>query len=215
MGKLRANRQAIKTAQALNFLIQTSQGDSQSVDGTNILKLVKLLWAADRYSLRSVGSTVTGDRYSAMTYGPVASGTYSLLASTRPKAEISSFVHPVDAEAWREMFQTVDHSVKVIGGLSDDELSAADIMMLEKAYAAFRGSAKFTMAEDISHRYPEWARHSRVLANHKTSKPITMTDFFEDPENDPYFKQDEEVLEAARFFYNERQIISSDLGIAL
>src|ERR1700681_3309737 len=68
-----------KATQALNFFANRAGGS------INKMKVLKLVYFADRYHLRKYGRPVVGDEYVAMNYGPVASGTKDL-------AEMSYFL---------------------------------------------------------------------------------------------------------------------------
>ena len=43
------------------------------------LKLMKMLYMADRRSLEQIETTITGDRYVSMEFGPVLSNVYNLI----------------------------------------------------------------------------------------------------------------------------------------
>lgn len=208
---------AIKAAQAVNFFLQQSASDPRSVDGDKYLKLIKLLWATDRLSLRNFGNDVTGDHYSALRYGPVASGTYDLMKASKPGAKVDfRWISESDASWWKEHFETRGYALSAISDPGSDYLTPADILMLETAYDHFRQAGRFEAANDISHIYPEWKR-SFVPNASVRSFDIDPVDFFDDPENqyDPYFQVDPETLESARYFFNERKELSESIGIAL
>ncbi|MDK8718954.1 Panacea domain-containing protein [Corynebacterium pseudodiphtheriticum] len=214
---VRPSISAVKAAQAVNFFLQESTSDPKSVDGNKYLKLIKLLWAADRFSLRNFGSEVTEDKYSAMPYGPVASKTYDLIKACKPGGEVHSrWRTESDGAWWKDHFETCDYEIESIADPGSDYLSRADILMLETAYNQFRGTNRFATANNISHIYPEWTR-SFVPNVTRKSFEIDPLDFFDDPENqpDPYFEVDPETLESARYFFNVRQDLSTSIGIAL
>ncbi|QNP92571.1 SocA family protein [Corynebacterium zhongnanshanii] len=208
---------AIKAAQAVNFFLEQNANDPQSVDGDQYLKLIKLLWAADRHSLRNFGSEVTEDHYFALPYGPVASETYDLMKACRQGAEMRpDTTSQSDTLWWREHFETRRYALHRLADPGSDHLSPADILMLEEAYVQFRESGGFETARNISHIYPEWTRAYDSRSSVRAF-PIDLVDFFDDPENheDQYFQVDPETLEAARYFYNERAALSSAIGIEL
>ena len=60
------SNEVVKITQSLGFLL--SLDDNHRM---NKLKLVKLIWAADRYHLRKYGRTVTDSEYFALPHGPV------------------------------------------------------------------------------------------------------------------------------------------------
>lgn len=210
---------ALKAAQALNFFLSESANDPEAIDGDSYLKLIKLLWAADRFSLRNFGHTVTGDRYAALNYGPVASHTYDLMKVCVPgKLLDSNWVKKEDGELWQAHFEKrPDYKIGLIADPGAGQLSPADVMMLERAYSHFRKTGRFEVANDISHIYPEWERAFPDKPGSQSSYPIEMADFFDDPSDkeDLHFQVDQETLEAARFFFNERKELSEAIGIPL
>lgn len=62
-----------KAAQAAAFLIYKAGGKLE------ILKLMKLMYLAERESLRLFGETITGDAFVSMPHGPVLSMTYDCI----------------------------------------------------------------------------------------------------------------------------------------
>ena len=62
-----------KASQAAAFLLHRAGGRLP------VIKLVKLLYLAERLSLKRYGETLTGDRLVSMPHGPVLSYTYSLI----------------------------------------------------------------------------------------------------------------------------------------
>lgn len=209
---------AIKAAQATHFLMNQAASDPHSVDGNKYLKLVKLLWAADRHGLRNFGRGVTNDHYSALSFGPVASGTYDLIKACDPNNTTISWAAEADANFWREHFEKRrDYSLEIIGDPGSGYLSRADVMMLERAYESFRTAPRFDMSNDISHVYPEWGTAWKSKPISKKSAPIDSLKFFDDPvaAPDKYFQVEPDVLKAAKYFYTQRQNLSRDVGIEL
>ncbi|MBQ9180774.1 SocA family protein [Candidatus Saccharibacteria bacterium] len=68
MNERQASKNVIKVSQALGFLL--SLDDNHKMDR---VKLIKLLWAADRLHLRKYGRTISESDYYAMAHGPVCS----------------------------------------------------------------------------------------------------------------------------------------------
>ncbi|GAI80268.1 unnamed protein product, partial [marine sediment metagenome] len=62
-----------KTIQALHYLAKRLGGQ------VNFMKLLKLIYFADRYHLRKYASLITQDDYMAMKLGPVGSTTKNIL----------------------------------------------------------------------------------------------------------------------------------------
>jgi uncharacterized phage-associated protein len=62
-----------KAADAAAFLLQLHGGTM------NHMRLIKLLYAAERESLKRFNRPIVGDRYVSMDHGPVVSGVYDLI----------------------------------------------------------------------------------------------------------------------------------------
>ncbi|MGV0362229.1 Panacea domain-containing protein [Corynebacterium minutissimum] len=198
------SRNARKVVEAVNLLI--SEG---GMDADKRLKVVKNLWAADRYSLRRFGHTITDPLYAAMKLGPVPSFAYRLINQDATAA-------PEDLELWKNSFEIRGHDIVPISEIGTSTLSLVDQTMLLKASRTFNSFGRFELANDISHRYPEWlAQEARIRANPSTSVKINNFDFFRNPDVDPYFLEDAEILSAAREAYGERAELSSTTGLNL
>src|SRR5688572_14417051 len=74
-----------KTVQATAVLLQAAPGERMSY-----MRLLKLLYLADRRMMRETGSPITFDRVVAMKHGPVLSETYSLIKGEHPDAGVWS-----------------------------------------------------------------------------------------------------------------------------
>lgn len=71
----------VRTAQAAAFLLFRAGGKLP------LIKLVKLLYLAERRSLQKYGEPMTGDKLVSMPHGPVLSMTYDLINGALPSAE--------------------------------------------------------------------------------------------------------------------------------
>jgi uncharacterized phage-associated protein len=71
----------VKTIQATTVLLQAAPGRRMSY-----MRLLKLLYLADRRMMQETGSPITFDRVVAMRHGPVLSETYSLIRGEHPDA---------------------------------------------------------------------------------------------------------------------------------
>lgn len=198
------SRDARKIVEAVNLLL--SEG---GIDSHERLKVVKNLWAADRFSLRRFAQTITNPYYVAMKNGPVAS--YALRLIKQDKLASGA-----DLELWRNSFETRGREIYPIAEIGTSALSLVDQQMLLKAASTFRGLERFDMANNVSHAYPEWSDHKSVFSeNPYTSVPIDNLRFFDNPSFDPYFSEDPEILDAARETYAEKIEMAQETGLAL
>lgn len=139
------------------------------------LMVLKLVFFADRYHLRKYGRTITGDRYVAMQYGPVASG-------VKDVAELSSFLDPVERE-YADNFLKMDppHGIVAIGTPDLSVLSESDIEAVNAVVKALRGCDLVK----VSHLFPEWKRHSVDGVIGAGSRiDMDILDFFDDAGKD-------------------------------
>lgn len=198
------SRNARKVVEAVNLLLSEGGTDSHTR-----LKVVKNLWAADRFSLRRFAQTVADPYYVAMKYGPVSSYALRLIKQDERASE-------ANLELWRNSFETRGYDIYPIAEIGTSSLSLVDQHMLLKAASTFHDLERFDMANKVSHAYPEWSVHKRVFStNPNTSVPIDNLRFFENPSIDPYFSEDPEILDAARETYAEKIEMAQTTGLAL
>lgn len=114
------------------------------------LKLMKLLYLADRESMRRHGEPISGDRYVSMDQGPVLSQTLDLINGA-VEFEQNGWGHWIADKA--------DYEVSLRRKVSRDmldELSEAELETLEAIYAKFGKWNKWKL-RDYTHRYcTEW-----------------------------------------------------------
>jgi uncharacterized phage-associated protein len=116
----------------------------------NVLKVIKLVYLADRESLRRSGFPILDDNRVSMEHGPVNSITYNYL-----KGELED-------QAWSELLHDREnHEVAITdaGKACDwDELSDAEIECLDKVWQDFGHMDKYVL-RDWTHdpkNVPEW-----------------------------------------------------------
>ncbi len=136
-----------KAAQAAACLLHKAGGSLP------VLKLMKLLYLAERQSLKTYGDTITGDKFVSMPHGPVLSTTYSRVSGDAEGGEWSSWVA-----------DCADHTVALrdpsrIRSAEEDllALSDSDLECLEVVWKEFGHWDKFAL-RDYTHSaaIPEW-----------------------------------------------------------
>lgn len=128
------------------------------------LKLIKLLYLADREALIRWGRPITTDRYVAMEHGPVVSGIYDL---------ISSEPMPGSQSEWHRYIETVDDwDVQVRQPSRTDELSQAEESLLDEVFQSHGHKNRWDIVKEM-HQFPEWSDP------HKSSAPISYADIFQ------------------------------------
>ena len=128
-----------KAAQAASLLLDRHAGRMPYI------KLIKLLYLADREALIETGSPITGDRFVSMKYGPVLSRVLDLIKEPNPAED--SVWHSYVA---RERFDAV-----LTGSPESNHLSEYDEGVLESIFAS-HGSLKEWDVVARTHALPEW-----------------------------------------------------------
>ena len=167
-----------KAVQAINFFTTKNGG---TIDK---LRMLKLVYFADRYHLRKYGRLITNDQYWAMQFGPVAS-------SVKEMAELDSLCGTERHYAMQYLLRGMEdlnepkYLVKSISSMDESVFSESDLEALNYAWDRF--SSNMRSLVNITHRYPEWKRHESRLEAGESRVPMSLYDFFDDPEdgNDP------------------------------
>ncbi len=136
-----------KAAQvAAFFLIQANAG-------LTILKLMKLMYLAERRSFESYGEGLVGDRLVSMPHGPVLSITHNYMNGELPSAVGGWDTWIVD-RAGHELSLNESKSTASVDDLL--ELSDADVMVLNDTWQQF-GTMTGWQLRDYTHAHcPEW-----------------------------------------------------------
>jgi uncharacterized phage-associated protein len=135
-----------KTAQAAAFFAKEAGGK------INYMKLIKLLYLADRQALIETGAPLTGDKWVAMDHGPVLSQVLDLINYGGSEIGWNEFIEP-----------PVTYQVSLKKDPEMDELSELEVEILRSVNSRF-GAMKPWALVDLTHRLPEWSdpRHSAL-----------------------------------------------------
>ncbi|WP_417320949.1 Panacea domain-containing protein [Emcibacter sp.] len=137
----------IKAAQVIAFF--ALKNNSRSI---NILKAIKLVYLADRESLKQWGFPILDENRVSMPHGPVNSSTYSHI-----NGEVDT-----NSCGWSQyLSDKANHEISVNKQVSLDdldELSDADIECMEKVWTAFGEMDQWTIRDwtHDSNNVPEW-----------------------------------------------------------
>jgi uncharacterized phage-associated protein len=153
------------------------------------MRLLKLLYIADRELLRETGRTLTGDRAVAMNYGPVLSETYNLI-----KGENHS---PDD---WNRFIHTHGREVVLKGDPGRGRLTPRELDKLAELTERFRNVSTNGLSVH-THGFPEYVRNFVP----DTSTPIPWDDVLAGPEY-------EEKAQVYRARLEEQEMIDSIFG---
>jgi len=183
-----------KATQAINYLTKKEGGQIDK------LKLIKLVYFADRFHLRRYGRLIANDAYLAMPLGPVGS-------SVKDIAEFSDFLDTTEREyAATYLGQGgIENTIVSIADVDTEVFSKSELEALDFAYNEF-GDKSAPALVDIAHRYPEWNKFKRALESKETTREsMSYPDFFKNPSNDieDKFSLSSDVLSASRELFEE------------
>lgn len=118
--------------------------DPQGV-GVPYIKIIKLLYIADREMLRQKKRTITGDHAWSMRYGPVLQNTLDLIKGD-------------DAEWLRHFVTDLDAKIVILTKpFRSGALSRSELQVLDHVVEAF-GHLPWQELVAITHQFPEWKR---------------------------------------------------------
>ena len=133
-----------KTAQMAAYLLKKRGGRMSH------LKLMKLLYLADREAMGRYGMPMTGDRFVSMDQGPVLSTTLNLM-----DGEVES--GPGGWEEWISAKENHELSLRSDAGLAGlDELSQADIDILDSVWRDFGHWGRWKLRDYTHQHCGEW-----------------------------------------------------------
>lgn len=134
-----------KAAQMAAFFLGQSQDGRMSH-----LKLMKLLYLADREAVRSFGWPISGDRLVSMPHGPVLSMTLNLM-----DGDVES--HEGGWEEWISDKENHELSLRRPLDLSKlDELAPAELDVLSTVWAKFGAMGKWEIRDWTHENCAEW-----------------------------------------------------------
>jgi uncharacterized phage-associated protein len=134
----------LKTIQAVCLILKTMK-----TDRLEYISILKLLYIADRESLRDRGAPITGDVPVAMKNGPVLSAVYSLINRESEK----------DLPLWLQFFHREDYDLQVKADPGAHLLSRYEE---KKLIEVAQRHAKSTWRDlvRITHEFEEWKINS-------------------------------------------------------
>ena len=112
------------------------------------LKLMKLLYLADRQALIELGRPISYDMYVSMPHGPVLSRTLDLMTA-EPEPQTRSYWRTLISEPrnWEVSLVSED--------IPQDQLSQAEEAILDRVFARYGHLSRWEI-RDLSHALPEW-----------------------------------------------------------
>ena len=144
-----------RATQAAAWLLQRRGGRM------SYMKLLKLMYLADRQALLSFGRPITYDRYVSMTHGPVLSQTYNQMVAEESPDETPSY--------WRSLIsgpENYEVSLRVANP-PHDQLSPAQERVLDDVFREYGTLTRWQIVA-LVHTLPEWRDP------HGSSIPISL-----------------------------------------
>ena len=153
------------------------------------MRILKLLYIADRELLAETGRTLTGDRAVAMNYGPVLSRTYNLIRGARHSHE-----------DWNRFIQSHGREVVLKGDPGQSELTKREADKLYELFERFRSISTSGISAD-THGFWEYVKNFVP----DTSTPIPWEDALKGTGHD-------DKVELYQAHLEEQQLIDSIFG---
>jgi uncharacterized phage-associated protein len=144
-----------KTIQAVAFLLRREHSCRM-----NYMRLLKVLYIAERECLAETGKPLTGSPAYAMERGPVLEDVYALIKGGHR-----------DDDLWNRHFRREHYRLAMTNDPGGSRLSKFLVGKLEEVAARHEDDDEWAMV-DITHRLPEWQKNEPG----KSSKPIPLED---------------------------------------
>ncbi len=135
---------ALKAAQSAAIILKHKPSCEMSY-----MKLLKLLYIADRESIKETGTPITGDYVVAMKYGPVLSGIYDFMM----KRSTDGF------DVWGQFIDTIGMDLKLVDDPGTSLLCKYEIDKLNEVYERYKSFDQFALAA-LTHSFPEWVQNN-------------------------------------------------------
>lgn len=127
------------------------------------MKLLKLLYMADRTALLRWGKPITTDRWVAMKYGPVLSTVYSLIVDEQAAQSSGVWSRYVSSPERYEVSLLQEE-------IPNDRLSRAEEKLIDEMYESYGHYSRWDLVDHLHKVLPEWKSPG------DTSVPISLRD---------------------------------------
>src|SRR5262249_31384220 len=133
--------QVEKAIQAIGVLFR-----HDGVGNMNYMRVLKLLYIADRESLSETGRTIVGGNVIAMERGPVLEEIYDLIRGRHK-----------DMPLWDRYFQKRHYNLELCGHPDVKKLSKYQIAKLQDVAERFKDDDEWSLV-NLTHQFPEWQK---------------------------------------------------------
>ncbi len=132
---------AKKATQAAAVLLRYENGKMEH------MRLLKLLYIADREAIREVGSPISLSKSVAMEHGPLSSDVYDLINGVR-----------TDEGQWSNFIRKHGINLELMDDPGRGKLSAYEIDKLNEVSQRYEHLPSWELAEE-THNFPEWEKN--------------------------------------------------------
>ena len=175
-----------KAIQAIGVLFR-----ADGVKRMNYMRLLKLLYVADRESLAETGRPITGGPVLAMPRGPVLEHVFALIRGQH-----------LEMPMWDTFLRKERYDLEIVNDPDVGALSKYEIRKLQEIAEKHANDDEWEMVR-LTHQLPEWIKNNPGAS----SKPIPLTDILE-----ALGKGDEaaEIMEEADQLSRVRNLLAID-----
>jgi uncharacterized phage-associated protein len=111
------------------------------------LRLLKLLYLADREHLRTAHRPIVGTRTVAMKNGPLHSEVYNLVKGEH-----------IDDPLWSDHVRKQGYQIELVKDPGRSGLSAAEVRTLSDTFERYASMGEWDLVE-VTHDFPEWLKN--------------------------------------------------------
>lgn len=129
-----------KATQMASWLLEKTNGRMK------YLKIIKLIYIADREAIRRWGQPLTGDSYYSLPHGPVVSRIQDLITDD-PTFSESTY--------WNDFISRDNYDVVLTVRPPYDRLSDAEIELLQEIFDTYGQMSRWQL-KDLTHKFLEW-----------------------------------------------------------
>ena len=130
----------IKATQSAAFFLDLRGGQM------HYIKLIKLLYLADREALLRWGAPITTDRHASLHNGPIVSRILNLITDDRPKPIWSEYISaPLG-----------DYEIQLLKKAPTDRLSRAEEKLMGEIFKQYGHRNRWDLIDNVMHKLPEW-----------------------------------------------------------
>lgn len=186
-----------KWVQIINYLaeLEKEKNKKPSIDK---LKVLKLVWIADRLHLRKYWSPIVWDTYFAMKFWPVASWIKNICELN------NSYLNNKAIKYIGSYLQKFSHKVRTKNKTDLSQFSDTNLEVINEVFEKFWNNDSFKLV-DFTHNYPEWTKFKEKLESWEIIQAnMDYLDFFKNTTSqDNIFDIDNEHLEFSKDIFKE------------